>query len=144
LALLARELIIQIDAAIIVGILIFLTVNLNLPFLSPRITVKEGNQTSVIVPQSNISLGENNQTSVIVPNITIQTQPSNITQEQAPLPEYLNYAPIFTLAAVAPFVVSAISAAFDKQKSPTGFMVGGFIVLVIILFIISAFSRPSS
>jgi hypothetical protein len=136
--------IITIDATIIVGALIFLTLNLNLPFLSPTITVKEGNQTSVIVPQSNISLGENNQTSVIVPNITIQTQPSNITQEQPPLPKYLKAAPLLTAIAVAPFVVSAISAAFDQYNFSKWCMVFGFGFLIIILFIIGASSSTSS
>ena len=142
--LLKSEHIIQIDATIIVGALIFLTLNLNLPFLSPSITVREGNQTSVIVPQSNISLGANNQTSVIVPNITIQTQPSNITQEQAPLPQYLKAAPLLTAAAVAPFVVSAILAAVDRKILPTVVMVIGFIVLIVILLIIGIYSSTSS
>jgi hypothetical protein len=187
--------IITIDAAIIVGALFFLSVNVNLPFLSPptitvkqgnqtsvivpqsnislgennqtsviAITVKQGNQTSVIVPQSNISLGENNQTSVIVPNVTIQTQPSNITQEQPPLPDYLKNpllpASLLTVIAVAPFVFSAIFAAVvknDKNKTSTwfmeggrihkistGFMVIGLIVLIGILLYIGFFSRTSS
>ena len=157
--------IITIDAAIIVGALFFLSVNVNLPFLSPpTITVKQGNQTSVIVPQSNISLGENNQTSVIVPNVTIQTQPPNITQEQPPLPDYLKNpllpASLLTVIAVAPFVISAIFAAVvknDKNKTSTWFMVGGrihkistgfmvigLIFLIGILLYIGFFSRTSS
>jgi hypothetical protein len=178
--------IITIDAAIIVGALFFLTLNLNLPFLSPTITVKQGNQTSVIVPQSNISLGENNQTpaiaitvkqgnqtsvivpqsnislgennqtSVIVPNVTIQTQPSSITQERPPLPNYLedaSDASLITVIAVAPFVISAILATFAKNdknkistgyKISTGFMVGGLIFLIIIILYIGFSSSTSS
>jgi hypothetical protein len=169
--------IITIDAAIIVGALFFLSLTINLPFLSPTITVKQGNQTSVIVPQSNISLGGNNQTpaiaitvkqgnqtsvivpqsnislggnnqtSVIVPNVTIQTQPSTITQEQPPLPNYPGGASLITVIAVAPFVISAISATVaknGKNKISIGFMVGGLILLIgIILYIGFFISTPS-
>jgi hypothetical protein len=177
--------IITIDAAIIVGALFFLTLNLNLPLLSPTITVKQGNQTSVIVPQSNISLGENNQTpaiaitvkqgnqtsvivpqsnislgennqtSVIVPNVTIQTQPSNITQEQTPRPNYLKGASLYTVIAVAPFVFSAIFAAFAKNdttkidttkifKISKWLMVSGLIVLIGILLLLLFLGFPIS
>jgi hypothetical protein len=91
------------------------------------------------MPESNITIPAGNKSSIIVPqsNITVTSSPRPISSFQA------KGGPMITAGIVIPFAISAILAAFKKFQSARLFMVGGFVVfIVLILLAVSYITTP--
>jgi hypothetical protein len=91
------------------------------------------------MPESNVTIPAGNKSSLIVPqsNITVTSSPRPISSFQA------RGGPMITAGIVIPFAISAILAAFKKFQWARGIMVFGFVVFIgLIMLVVNYITTP--
>jgi hypothetical protein len=88
-----------------------------------------------MMPESNVTIPAGNKSSLIVPqsNITVTSSPRPISSFQA------KGGPIITAVIVIPFAISAIFAALKRFQVARGCMLVGFVIFIILIMLVVSY-----